>query len=251
MRIRDWRGEGGDRGWWLRALAFALVLGVIFGVLGPFGSFLNGDVPMRIVSWTGNMVTGTLIYGLLAPPMTRRLMRAGLPILAAFSAAVVVLTLPGAILAALWGNWLWPQAVARVRPIDWYVQSLIIATGVLVLWVLIELARENLKQAPPPSSAPADRAEPVLCLQMEDHYVRVHRVSGSRLELMTLSQAMTRYGGDGLQVHRSWWVAAAAFAGAERDGRNWRLRLVNGVTVPVARNRVIEARARGWIVEPD
>jgi hypothetical protein len=52
---------------------------------------------------------------------------------------------------------------------------------------------------------------------------------------------------DGLQV--SWWVAAQAVAGADRHARNWRLRLTNGLTVPVVRKRVIEARTRGWIVE--
>jgi DNA-binding LytR/AlgR family response regulator len=91
-------------------------------------------------------------------------------------------------------------------------------------------------------------AEPVMCLQMEDHYVRVHRASGSILELMPLQEAIARFGGaGGLQVHRSWWVAGAAVAGAERDARNWRLRLTNGLIVPLARNRVAEARARGWI----
>jgi hypothetical protein len=30
----------------------------------------------------------------------------------------------------------------------------------------------------------------------------------------------------------------------------WRLRLVNGIRAPLARNRVVDARARGWITEP-
>ncbi len=85
---------------------------------------------------------------------------------------------------------------------------------------------------------------------MEDHYVRVHRLSGSRLELMPLHEAIARYGqAGGVQVHRSWWVAASAIDGAERDVRNWRLRLNNGLVVPVARNRIAEVRARGWIGE--
>ena len=85
---------------------------------------------------------------------------------------------------------------------------------------------------------------------MEDHYLRIHRLAGSTLELLPLRETIGCFGGaDGLQVHRSWWVAAQAVAGAERDARNWRLRLTNGLTVPVARNRVTEARIRGWIGE--
>jgi hypothetical protein len=38
---------------------------------------------------------------------------------------------------------------------------------------------------------------------------------------------------------------------AERDGRNWGLRLTNGTSVPVARNRVADIRARGWIEATD
>ena len=87
-----------------------------------------------------------------------------------------------------------------------------------------------------------------MCLQMEDNYVRVHRAQGSSLELMSLREAIERFGHPGgLQVHRSWWVAAAAVEGAERDTRNWRLRLRNGMLVPVARNRVAAVRAQGWI----
>ena len=75
----------------------------------------------------------------------------------------------------------------------------------------------------------------------------MHRASGPTLELMPLQGAIERYGGDGVQVHRSWWVATWAVVAPERDGRNWRLRLTNGLLVPVARNRVIEARANGMI----
>jgi len=52
-------------------------------------------------------------------------------------------------------------------------------------------------------------------------------------------------------VHRSWWVAADAVTGAERDGRNWRLRLSNGLLVPVARNSVAAVRQRRLIGPED
>ncbi len=67
---------------------------------------------------------------------------------------------------------------------------------------------------------------------------------------MSMKEAITRYGKGGLQVHRSWWVAADAVIDAERDGRNWRLRLSNGLIVPVARNRIAATRAR-QLISPD
>jgi DNA-binding LytR/AlgR family response regulator len=85
---------------------------------------------------------------------------------------------------------------------------------------------------------------------MEDHYVRVHTADGSRLVLATLNQAMTAIGNaDGLQVHRSWWVARKAVVRAVSEGRNLRLQLVNGLTAPVARSAVAMVREAGWLAK--
>jgi len=54
---------------------------------------------------------------------------------------------------------------------------------------------------------------------------------------------------EGLQVHRSWWVARRAIAGVERDGRNLRLKLIDGETAPVSRASVAKLRAAGWLAE--
>ena len=52
---------------------------------------------------------------------------------------------------------------------------------------------------------------------------------------------------DGLQVHRSWWVAKRAVVRAVSEGRNLRLQLVNGITAPVARSAVAIVREAGWL----
>lgn len=248
-RLRDWQGEFGDARWWAQSLAFAAVAGVVLGVLGPFGSFLNGNLLLRIFSWVVNLVVGTVFIGLAVPLLTRLALRLRLARRFGIVAGVLVATLPVTLFSYAFGHWLWPQAINRVRPEDWVSQALIIEAAVLGLWVLFQLALE----ARPTSSRPPEAAAPpaidadVLCLQMEDHYVRIHRLHGSGLELMTMSDAIARYGPQGLRVHRSWWVADHAVTAAERDGRNWRLRLSNGLSVPVARTSVTEVRARGWL----
>jgi DNA-binding LytR/AlgR family response regulator len=50
----------------------------------------------------------------------------------------------------------------------------------------------------------------------------------------------------GLQVHRSWWVAGEAVERVEKEGERMRLRLVNGMTVPVARSQAGAVRAQRW-----
>lgn len=77
----------------------------------------------------------------------------------------------------------------------------------------------------------------VQCLEMEDHYVRVHEARTSTLILMRLTDAIEALGEDaGLRVHRSWWVARNAVTGMERHGRNLRVRLANGLVVPVSQS---------------
>ncbi len=250
MRIQDWQGEFGDRAWWLRALGLAVAGGVVLGVFGPFGSFFNGNVMLRVFSWTVNLVAGTLIIATAVPMVTRLSRRLGFGRWAGLIVGLLLATVPVALFSAAFGAWLWPRAVDRVRPEEWYAQALLVEAVMLGLWLLISLASQGARQpktAETADSPAIDLREPVLCLQMEDHYVRIHRASGSKLELMPLHEAIERYGSGGLKVHRSWWVAATAVDGFERDSRNWRLRLSNGLEVPVARNRIAEVRARGWI----
>lgn len=75
----------------------------------------------------------------------------------------------------------------------------------------------------------------VLCLQMEDHYVRIHTDRGSAMVLMRMGDAVAALGERGLRVHRSWWVAHAAVKAGGRAGRTLRIELHNGLMVPVSK----------------
>ncbi|APZ54289.1 DNA-binding protein, LytTr [Salipiger abyssi] len=50
---------------------------------------------------------------------------------------------------------------------------------------------------------------------------------------------------DGIQPHRSWWVARGTVAGLDRESGKPVLRLTDGDAVPVARGRLPEVR--DWI----
>lgn len=82
---------------------------------------------------------------------------------------------------------------------------------------------------------PAHLRGPVLCLQMEDHYVRIHTASGSAMVLMRMGDAVAALGERGLRVHRSWWVAHVAVKAGGRAGRTLRVELHNGLKVPVSK----------------
>lgn len=232
-----WEPELRDPRWWIRLLLFATIAGGAIGLIG----FLSGDLLICLFDWTGMIVIGTgLIAGLL-PGMIRSGRKLGLPLAAAAALAIALTAVPIAAAAALFSAWAWPREVGKMSPADWYVRTLLVETFIVAGWTMLEQVR-RARMAGVAVSLPV--ANDILCLQMEDHYVRIHRPGGSTIELMPMTAAIARYGRpDGIRVHRSWWVARDAIRSVEQEGRNWRLVLTNGLVVPVARNNIAQVRA--------
>jgi len=87
----------------------------------------------------------------------------------------------------------------------------------------------------------------IMCLRMEDHYLRVYTSKGNALILMRMSDAAKMLGAvDGMRVHRSWWVARSAVARAKIERSNLLLVLHNGLEVPVSRERRAFLEANRW-----
>lgn len=97
--------------------------------------------------------------------------------------------------------------------------------------------RNDRLDCPLRSKLPVAMRETICCLEMEDHYVRVHDDRTSALILMRLTDAIDALGeGAGLRVHRSWWVACDAVTAVVRHDRGLKLELVNGLSVPVSQS---------------
>lgn len=88
----------------------------------------------------------------------------------------------------------------------------------------------------------------LLSLRTEDHYLRIHTTAGSDLILFRLKDALAELdGADGMQVHRSYWVAREAIEAIERKGRKTMLVLKNGQQVPVSESFMAAVRDAGWL----
>ncbi len=244
-----------NRRWRAAATGFAIstAVGLALGVIGPFGSYLSGTLPVRTAYWMVCLWAGWLAFGVSLPILTRWAKRRRVPVWVWAPPAIAVLTLLPAGLSRALAVWLWP-VVRGVGWLEWYGQGLVISTlaALGMMWAIH--SRDGVAPGPDTSSAdPRDRLPPrlgrtVLCLQMEDHYVRVHTPLGSALVLMSLSQAMAGLKDvEGVQTHRSWWVARASIAGVVEDGRKLRLRLTDGLEAPVSRARVGLLREQGWL----
>jgi len=112
--------------------------------------------------------------------------------------------------------------------------------------------REPAGEPPSPSAAPREvpafmtRLRPgvrgrLVAMRAELHYVRVYTDRGDDLILYRFGDAIAEAGVDGVQVHRSWWVAADALE-ARCGGERMQLRLSNDLVVPVSRSYAAAAR---------
>ncbi|MDQ8755224.1 LytTR family DNA-binding domain-containing protein [Sphingosinicella sp. LHD-64] len=242
------------RGWAIR-LAIYGALGVFMGLAGPFGSYFNDSAPTRIAYWTASTLMGCIGFDLLIRWSRAHATRRSWPTWMWMAGIVLLATIPLALATRTLAVALWPFLV-RIGWIEWYGQSLLISTFCTVTYVVLGLhATQNPhrnEDAGLPLHLPLRLGRDLICLQMEDHYVRVHTRQGSDLVLMPLGQAIARLDGvEGMQIHRSWWVARRAVTAVVEDGRNVRLRLMNGIEAPVSRANVSRLRAAGWLPSRD
>ena len=65
---------------------------------------------------------------------------------------------------------------------------------------------------------------------------------------MRLSDAIAEAGTfEGMQTHRSWWVAKAAIDKINPKGRTAEIILKNQIVVPISRNALKPLREAGWL----
>ncbi|MEM7762656.1 MAG: LytTR family DNA-binding domain-containing protein [Pseudomonadota bacterium] len=88
----------------------------------------------------------------------------------------------------------------------------------------------------------------IWALGAQDHYLEVILASSKHLIHMRLRDAIAMMAdSDGLQVHRSWWVARDAVAKIGRKGRNTEITLRSGQRLPVSRSGARRLREAGWL----
>lgn len=250
-------------------LAILCALTLLLALLGPFGSYAT-PLATRLLHWALYLATGYVFFRPVIAAGGALARQTGLPRRVAIAAACALGAFPTS-MVLLFGSagtaW---RSVSGAAMASAYLQTLIVGATVTIVQLLAgrgtaqaaPLAVPPIAPPPPlqPVAAPAPTAPSallellpphlrgsILCLENEDHYVRVHTDRGSALVLMRMRDAVAQLEGLGARVHRSWWVARSAVVTATRQDRNWRLRLVDGREVPVARTSVAELRAQGWL----
>jgi hypothetical protein len=248
--------------------AVMLAIAIALAALGPFGSFALGGFGQRLAYWVPAAFLGYAIFRpiTLAAVLTAR--KLALPELPAAVIGTLIAAVPGT-LAIFYLSGYRPRAEPSFDALfQLYVHVAVLGVLVMAVFVLVENRSARTASAPlpftaghvapeaPAAPAPApffERLPPgwedrLVALEMEDHYVRAHAAAESRLILLRMRDAEAELAGvDGMRVHRSWWVARGAVEQVVRDGRSFRLHLQGGIEAPVARERITELRAAGWL----
>ncbi len=227
-----------------RALLSLPFIGVIIGLIGPFGSYSGMSVAERI----GHFALCVTLIGaaslIISYAVARRFFQGYWPLWAALLVDLA-LAVPGAAVVFLSLRLIVPAVADHLQAEHLLWQTLLLAlvfrsVSLLVSWRRIRDGGQV--EAPAQPAEPASdlraklprtlRTQPILALTSEDHYLRVHTPKGEALIHMTMAEAIAGLP-HGFQVHRSHWVAGTAIKSAGAD----RVELVTGLSVPLSRHR--------------
>jgi DNA-binding LytR/AlgR family response regulator len=238
-----------------------LLLCLVMGVTGPFGTYFSMGLGERLIYFIAiGTFTWLTVIGLAAwfgrlEPVDRW------PVHARMALVGLLAAIPSTAFVIVMQSWIG-------RPIPWvaylriYPDNAFLTVVISVLLGLFveqrlharadaERARvAELPQAGPDffRRIPPALGRDLLALEMEDHYLRIHTAVGSDLILLRLRDALGELGPKrGRQVHRSWWVADGAVTTSERAGARTLLVLRNGLKVPVSKSFRDQAREMGWL----
>lgn len=244
----------------LRGTAISVGLGVIFAWFGVYGT-VEFAMPLRIVYWSGLIALGAFSAIFISPFVFERWLVKSHPAIQ-IAVASLLISLPvtigiGLLEAASDGNW--------NQPLWWGLQYLYVVVVSAILttggWVLDRLqdSKTAAATAAPVAAAPAGssfadrlpvkfRLGTVYAVSAEDHYLRVHTSLGETMVLMRLADAVRELAAiEGLQTHRSWWVAKQGLADATRGDGKATLTLKSGAEAPVSRTYLKAVKDAGWL----
>jgi len=248
--LANWGPYDTARGW-LRGLVLSIPGAMFLGFGGAFGSSAI-SVPARLGYWLVLMILGWLWGSFVSRYFFRRAENMNLWLRAVLAA--VTLSVPYTAVVALAGVITF-HSHYELNDVPTLLGSVtLIAVVMIAINILVDrqaAAATSASDTPPKflDRLPLKlRGAEIWAVEAEDHYLRLHTSKGQDLILMRLADAVAELDGiEGLQVHRSWWVALDAVESAVVDGRNVRLKLTNGIEAPVARSAVVKVREAGLL----
>ena len=241
----------------VRNVLITLVLGFLFAW---FGVYDTGGIsfPIRFAYWCTTIGVGVFCSLWLMPEVFERRF-ADQHVAVRIAIAALAVSIPVTLCLVLIHEYGFGDDIA---PAEWPLQfayvlvvSLVITTGFAFADIFAKTVATSAAEAGADASAPAIidrlparlRSSDIYAVSAEDHYLRVHTSAGEELILMRLSDAIRELNGiEGLQTHRSWWVARNGLADSQRENGKLVLKLKSGAEAPVSRTYQKSVRDAGW-----
>jgi LytTr DNA-binding domain len=243
----------------LRDAAITLVIALIVGTIGPFGTFVELTLLDRYLYWIAIVFLNWAQILLVILLLNKADWTENWSQWAIIAAGCVIASLP-ATFEVYWLEAVFRPTMGLQSMVIWelyfYVLLLSLVIGIPAFSVgqIAEKKRKDdevvIEQSQPSSflqRIPIALGQELCCLKAEDHYLRVYTSEGNDLILYRLSDAATELGDQaGAQVHRSYWVAKDAVNRVSGSGQNTILHLKNSLEVPVSRTYLPKLKAAGW-----
>ena len=237
----------------LRPAAILVGLAALFTWFGVYD--FSAPPGLRFVMWLVTMsVGGVSAIWIIPAVFERRFAQQNVIVRVALSAGLIALPVTASLIAffLLLGARVSPAALPMQYLYVYAVCVVMVTGGVVVSRAqaaapLLESAEAQDVVARFMQRLPVKcRTAELWAVSSEDHYLRVHTSLGEELILMRLADAMRDLGGtDGLQTHRSWWVARDGVADTRREGGKLFLVLKSGKAAPVSRTYASAVKQAG------
>lgn len=252
LALREMQAHFGDR----RVLASMAVVAAILGVAGPFGTFEEWNLGVRLAYWAAIVIstyglgyaTLTLLSKLLGLRLRQQWTR--MLILGALTGVPVTLAVIGVNLIAF-GN-------TGIPVLSLWLQCTLIGMGVIAISEIVAASVHRnatpvpaAAETPPPilDRVPLPARGPLWALVVQDHYVEIVTERGKTLVLMRLGDAIREVGATpGIQIHRSHWVALPAVAKVVKSDGKPAVELPDGRRLAISRGYLAAAREAGLLV---
>ena len=236
------------------SLAAMVGIGIVAGITGPFSTFEHLAPAPRLFYWLA-IVLGTYGAGLVGANLARELLLPrGEPLIAAILVEGIGASIPVTACVVVISVLFFPDlSVTGLNLGSLYLYCLLISLALMaVLEGVIEpqLKRRQALGQPPDEGPPILKRLPrpvrgkLSHMSMADHYVEVFTDAGKAMILMRMADAITETRGvEGLQIHRSHWVATHAVVVLKRLDNRPVVELTTGEILPVSRSYLAAARA--------
>jgi DNA-binding LytR/AlgR family response regulator len=245
--LRQWRSQ------FLGPVPYVVLgsVATLLAILGPFGtgevlSFVEAFIYWLVIA-AGTYSIGFLVNAGLTPKLPTGWNKFSRIIVVSFVTGAAITPFVAVITYAAFDD---PPLIS-----EWLELTAEIFAIALIVNIILQVNDDRVKnlavdhhQEGPTllDRLPLEKRGPIIALSSQDHYTLVQTTRGEELVLIRLADAIREAEPtQGLQVHRSHWVALKQVSTARRDGGRAILTLSSEVEIPVSRSFIEAVKDTG------